>query len=330
MKTICIYPNSQSGYMSAAIVKNWFIERSDECNIVNLNSHYSNIEVTTKRIRGQENNIVKNTLYIRSWDYGDDLPDLSEYDKVIMVGVSFPKEKMADLYERYVTNFIWFYHHIPALKENDIQLISGIQNNEKAACVHVWDYFFSNDPTPEIVRLLGMYESNRYKGTDEEQKVLGFQYGAKQKIYSYEDAHEWLTMCIDHPEIINEIQNAGDEIYDYLCTEAKQTYKNAFPIELTEIVTPGNAAYEASYKFICVNKERFNPNDFGIDYHKDGYDGAASFWYKEGKWHFTLYNDNGQVDVSKIAKQYRGDGTQQESEMVVDTQTMLNIINQSS
>lgn len=316
MKTICIYPNSQSGYMSAAIVKHWLNQQ----------------EVPNKK--GESNN----TLDFLGWNYGNAIPDLSEYDKVIMAGVSFPKEKMADLYEGYVTNFIWFDHHIPALKENDIQLISGIQNNEKAACEHVWDYFFPNDPTPEIVRLLGMYDSNRHKGTDEKQKVLEFHYGARQAISNYDDAYKYLSEDILYnpedamgvPPHWFLIWGKGKPIYQYLFIEAKQIYKNAFPVELTEIVTPGNADYEASYKFLCLNKERFNPNDFGIDCHKDGYDGAASFWYKEGKWHFTLYNDNGQVDVSKIAKQYRGDGTRQEAEMAVDTQTMLNIINQSS
>lgn len=61
-------------------------------------------------------------------------------------------------------------------------------------------------------------------------------------------------------------------------------------------------------KFICINKERFNPINFGIDYHKDGYDGAACFHYADGMWNFSLYNDNGEVDCSQIAKQYGGGG----------------------
>ena len=36
---------------------------------------------------------------------------------------------------------------------------------------------------------------------------------------------------------------------------------------------------DKEYKFICINKENFNPINFGIDYHKDGYDGAACFHY---------------------------------------------------
>ena len=60
--------------------------------------------------------------------------------------------------------------------------------------------------------------------------------------------------------------------------------------------------------FICINRERFNPINFGIDYHKDGYDGAACFHFDGTHWCFSLYNDNGEVDCSQIAKQFGGGG----------------------
>ena len=66
--------------------------------------------------------------------------------------------------------------------------------------------------------------------------------------------------------------------------------------------------YPKQYKFICINKERFNPINFGIKYHDDGYDGAACFHYANGEWNFSLYNDNGKVDCSAICKQFGGGG----------------------
>ena len=65
------------------------------------------------------------------------------------------------------------------------------------------------------------------------------------------------------PNKVNDILSKGSAIYDYLCTEAKHIIKNAFPITLKEGTT--------NRKFLAVNKERFNPINFGIDYHKDGY-----------------------------------------------------------
>ena len=60
--------------------------------------------------------------------------------------------------------------------------------------------------------------------------------------------------------------------------------------------------------FVCINKERFNPINFGIDYHYEAYDGAACFHYANGKWNWSLYNNNGLVDCSVIAKQFGGGG----------------------
>jgi hypothetical protein len=161
---------------------------------------------------------------------------------------------------------------------------------------------------PEIVRLLGMYDSFRHKNTDEEQKVLEFQYGAMQCISSYEEAYEHLLYFISdkkhgESDTLNEIFSKGKSIYQYLCTEAKQVYKNGFEVQFN--IDLGHTCLD-TLKFICINKERFNPANFDIDYHKDGYDGCACFHYDGVNWKFSLYNDNGEVDCSVIAKQYEG------------------------
>lgn len=293
MKTVCIYHSIDlDGWMSAAIVKHWFNKQK---------RNYLNSKVF------KEVDVDFGTLDFIGYNYGQPIPDLSEYDKVIMCDISFPKDKMFELYTDLGTNIIWIEHHISAIKDVTERLggdlFEGIRDTKFAACELTWKYFFHHDEMPEIVRLLGRYDCFGHKGTEEEELVLGFQYGARQKISNYEEAHEWLTMCLDHPEICNEIQNAGDEIYKYLCTEAKQAYKNGFAISLPNITIP-----EEEYVFLCINKERFNPINFGIDYHKDGYDGAACFWYDKREWAFSLYNDNGEVDCSAIAKQYGGGG----------------------
>ena len=50
----------------------------------------------------------------------------------------------------------------------------------------------------------------------------------------------------------------------------------------------------------------------------DGQMSAACFWYQDNKWHFSLYNDNGLVDCSAIAKQYGGGGHQGAAGFIVD------------
>jgi|GEM_PF-1480532 len=328
MKTICIYHSVDlDGWMSAAIVKYWFNQK----------------EVPNKK--GEP----INTMDFIGWNYGDDIPDLSEYNKVIMCDISFPAEKMFELYTDYGTNFIWLDHHISAIKANlerlGADLITGITNDRFAACELTWKYFFPNETMPEIVRLLGMYDSFRHKGTDEEQKVLEFQYGARQAISNYEEAYNWLTKQINEPnDLLSQdtvtmlIWDKGEAIYEYLCTEAKQDYKKGFEIKLYSQKKSYNPTTEKdgsvsiynipeiSHKFIFFNKQRFNPVNFGIDYHKDGYDGAACFWYDGGHWAFSLYNDNGEVDCSQIAKQYGGGGHKGASGMVLNHEQFLSLI----
>jgi len=309
MKIICIYHSRDlDGWMSAAIVKHWF-------------------EETVNR-KGEED-IPVDSLDFIGYDYGQPIPDLNEYDKVIMCDVSFPPDKMEEVYDS--SEFIWIDHHKSAIEASKWinNTVDGLRDTNYAACELTWKYFFPDEEIPEIVRLLGRYDCFGHKGTDEEQKVLEFQYGARHYMNNYNDCYTWLTGNGTEESLVNAILDYGIPIYQYLCTEAKQIYSKAFEILLVENkedVTVG----EQVKKFLCVNQERFNPINFGIDYHKEGYDGFACFWLKDGKWMWSLYNDNGQVDCSLIAKQYGGGGHKGAAGFVCDRNTMLNIIKRIS
>lgn len=300
MKIVCVYHSIDlDGWMSAAIVKHWWL-----------------------------NNFKDDDISFIGYNYGQTIPDLSEYDKVVMCDISFPKEEMEKLFDKFESNFIWIDHHKSAINmmfiegERSIHPL-GLQQTDFAACELTWKYFFPNEAMPGIVRLLGRYDCFGHKGTDEEQTVLEFQYGARSCISNYEEAWEKLILSINADYVIPEILKNGKAIYSYLCTEAKQTYKNGFKISFRfspDIKEHFDLGFNdhVMYKFICINKERFNPINFGIDYHKDGYDGAACFHYDGKQWGFSLYNDNGEVDCSIIAKQYGGGGHKGASGFKID------------
>ena len=329
MKTVCVYHSIDlDGWMSAAIVKYWF-------NTIRINE--------TRKIVNSDGSLNEETIDFIGYNYGQPIPDLSEYDKVIMIDVSFPKEEMKKIYfdrrdnKTGKSNFIWIDHHISAIEDNtEINTkkveYKGLQDTNFAACELTWKYFFPNETMPEIVRLLGRYYCFGHKGTDEEQKVLEFQYGARQVIHDYETAYNWLCATEGFSErVVNEtlqeIFDKGKAIYKYLCTEAKQVYNNGFEINFFEhqSTIPDNGSYDSILrKFICINKERLNPINFGIDYHKDGYDGCACFdRTADGRWSFSLYNDNGEVDCSAIAKQFGGGGHKGDAEFVINDLTLI-------
>lgn len=311
MKTICIYHSIDlDGWMSAAIVKKWWLDMG-----LKAGHHPNNVWDWNRQSRVANPNITDNKdshyLIMLGFNYGDDLPDLSNYDKVIMCDISFPAYQMKLMNIQYESNFIWIDHHISAINDvNDMCNPEGLRNTKYAACELTWIYFFPNQEMPEIVRMLGRYDCFGHKGTDEEQEVLEFQYAARTVISNYKHAYYYLNSYLEgDTAVIEALPQDGSAIYQYLCTEAKQSYKNGFEINIKEIsFDDGSHKGIINRKFICINKERFNPINFGIDYHKEGYDGAACFHYANGMYNFSLYNDNGKVDCSVIAKQFGGGG----------------------
>lgn len=291
---ICIYHSRDlDGWMSAAIVKLWYERPND----------YFDARIGELKLIG--------------WDYGDPIPEIQDSNEtVVMVDVSWPKEEMEELQKH--RNLIWIDHHISAIKELDPFYLDGLRDNKFAACELTWVYFMKHEPMPELVRLLGRYDCFGHKGTDEETDVLRFQYGARMTIGNADDAYECLKMCLiegDHGLLMGILKETGRAIYGYLRTEAQQIYAQRFTIEFD------------GFYFAAVNRERFNPINFGIDYHQDKandiyyYDGFACFWYDGEKkvWTFSLYNDNGHVDCSEICKNRGGGGHKGAAGFVTDS-----------
>lgn len=308
MKTLCIYHSRDlDGWSSAAIVK--LAMRNNVSAIVDLDKG-------TTEIAPPEEAQDQGTLYFKGYDYGQPIPDISEYERVIMCDVSFPKEDMLKINKDLGgTYFIWIDHHQrqidiinPYLEEHGFPMDGLITEpgELRAACELTWDYFFGTDPMPELIRLLGRYDCFGHKGTDEELMVLQFQYGARGAMTCLNDVYEIL---IDEniEDIVSDIHMKGIGIYNYLCTDAEATYAKAFPMKFPNPKTNGKTIF-APLKFLAVNQERFNPINFGIDYHKDGYDGFACFWFKDGKWTFSLYNDNDSIDCAEICAIFGGGG----------------------
>jgi len=335
-KVICLYHSIDlDGWMSGAIVRKYYSN-------VNTNNNNTNKQYNFK-INGDLIGIPilnsHNEVNFVGWNYGDDIPNLDNYDKVIMCDISFPTDEMLKLANRFGTNFVWIDHHQNKIDEvnkclieqsnYEIEGLVTVSPEKYAACELTWMYFFPNEKMPEIVRLLGRYDCFGHKGTPEEQTVLEFQYGARQRISNHSEAYYTLQHSLEHRvttngDLMSEIYNDGVSIYKYLCIEAKSIYNRVFPIYFEEKPTD---YHNKVRKFLCVNQERFNPVNFGINYHKDSYDGFACFHItKGGSYAFSLYNDNGKVDCSIIAKQYGGGGHKGASGFILTPEQFNNLM----
>lgn len=235
------------------------------------------------------------------WDYGmpEPISEEVEGNEVILVDISLSEAFMTENRNR----ITWIDHHKSAIDKYEPLNLPGLRDASFAACELTWKFFFTDQEMPEIVRLLGRYDCFGHKGTDEELSVLQFQYAARLMITNPEEALNALENMVD--AAIKEWITIGAGIHSYLCVEAKQIYSRAFPVAFLVHESESKAL---AYQFLCVNQERFNPINFGIDYHKDGHNAFVCYWYQNGKWVFSVYNDNGEVDCSAICKMLGGGG----------------------
>jgi hypothetical protein len=174
----------------------------------------------------------------------------------------------------------------------------------ESACELTWKKYF-NTKIPKIVKYLSDYDSFRHVSYNKEdyQKVMNFQYGARTLISNINEAFVYLIENIKTDDIIDKILSIGENVYKYLKKEAEYIYSKSFEVDIYD------RHYDEQYKFLCVNNDRFNPINFGIDYTKDGYDGFLSFTLnKDMYYYFSIYSDKDNVDCSNIARHFNGGG----------------------
>ena len=154
-----------------------------------------------------------------------------------------------------------------------------------------------------LVAFLGAYNSFRHQSKEKVYSDLLFnvQYGARALMQSPEDCYSMLTSWEDG--MVSMLEDNGKAILMYLKVEAQSIYA-------------GHTAHEVSVhssrkrlQIASVNRSRFNPSSYGIDYHRDGYDVFMCYHrMKDGRWTVSLYNENGNFNVSEIARHMGGGG----------------------
>jgi oligoribonuclease NrnB/cAMP/cGMP phosphodiesterase (DHH superfamily) len=258
----------------------------------------------------------KMPIHFIGWDYGDPTPmyvDKTECvvykkkgqppyfirstDLVYILDISFPVKAMTELFNN-VGELTWIDHHKSAIEtmvefEED-HIINGIRDTKFAACELTWQYLFPEEEVPTIVHYLGRYDCFGHKGTGEEQRVLEFQYAARMKMRNMDDCYHYVFYEKNHNvAMVSRMLNDGEAIYKYLCTDAQNALKLSF-----------ERKFEGK-KFLCFNKERFNPKNFNIS--QEEYDGFICFWFNPTSgWNFSIYSDT--IDCSEVAVKCGGGG----------------------
>lgn len=280
--------------------------------------------------------IVKKALSIDGpiefigWDYGQPLPELELGRKVVMVDISFP---MGDMYKLAIgsRDLIWIDHHKSAIKDfhtwaggpkgHEFKAFlaretgGGGEYEKIAACELTWEYFYPDTPMPEIVRLLGSYDSFRHVGTPEEDKVFHYQYAARTYMSNIEECSRYLEAMRDQD--VDYWVKTGSAILQYEGRNAKAAYEHREDLELilskSEPIQRREAKADTvaptkKYKIAAVNAPRMNPKTYGINFHANGYDLFMAYTYSAKARLFTVSIYSEKEDCSVVAKAFGGGG----------------------
>lgn len=111
---------------------------------------------------------------LKGWAHNDPLPDVTDYDLVILVDITLPKEWM----EANASKLIWIDHHVATIKAMGNLKIDGLRQaencpkeDEVGACILTWKYFFPDIDIPLHIRYCGSYDifnkTGKYADWDE-------------------------------------------------------------------------------------------------------------------------------------------------------------------
>ena len=230
------------------------------------------------------------------WNYGENVPDLSQYDKVVLMDLSFPKADM----DANRSKLVWVDHHATAIKEND-PTIRGLRIDGIAACRLTYQWFYGSYAhskqdyldrivkEPYGVQLLGEYDVWRKDNPHTDPFQVGLQ---------AEKVPDWDSIFDDKRGYIDQIISNGEVIQQYLkVTNAQIAKGRGFDFQFEGL------------KFRVLNNARSNSITFA-DALDESHDGCMSYQWNGKSWNFSLYGVPGKpnVDLSVVAKKYGGGG----------------------
>lgn len=231
-------------------------------------------------------------------NYREQIQDLREFVSnkiVVMVDFSLSREDMITI-QRNAKYFIWIDHHKNVVEENEDLDLPGIRSYDyPAACVLTYYYFISSSITTGIT-FLSEYDSWHWH---DKPGALEYQYGLRTyDTDPVDDSTDMLWKNIIEKSDCENLISEGATILRYI---KKQ--------DVLSVRSRGFITEIDSYKALVVN----NPglSSFAWELVQDEYPDVEVFayfsWTKEA-WRISLRRGHGDVDVSAIARKFKGNG----------------------
>lgn len=255
------------------------------------------------------------------WNYGDEIPEVSEYEKIILTDICLPSEFMIENKSK----IIWIDHHETQILESEksgFSELPGIRLNGKAACELTWEYFFKTE-VPEFIKLIGAYDIWDHSSFSWDTEVLPLQYGLKTK---YGMANSYIKPVFN--QLINgfyaDVIYEGRVILEYLVKTWKSWCKN-YAFEVT---------VAGKYKGVCMLTPQFGSSIFQDQMGYDVF--VCANKGSDGKYHASLYTDQdlGEFSlggyVKSICKTGIGGGHKKAAGVVLTEEQFFELVTKNS
>jgi len=193
-------------------------------------------------------------------------------------------------------NVTWIDHHKTAIDfhRHLSDKIAGLRYDDKpSGCMAAWHYYFPNEPAPRVLELLDDYDIWEFKYGDDTRM---FQLGCRcYNTQPWADTWKgWLDYNESH-KLSEEVIRKGAAIKTYNDKEDYGRMKSwAFYVNHWGYRVISACGKLGSQVFDSVPK--------------DSYDIMAPFFFDGERWTFSLYTENPDIDVSKIAVEMGGGG----------------------
>jgi uncharacterized protein len=249
-------------------------------------------------------------------DYGEKPFENPNNEKVIICDMSFPMNIMVQIAKDSGWNLTWIDHHKSAIKDYKEFIGSGetfcnaVLEDGISACEGTWKYLFPDRPIPEVVKLLGEYDTWRNQDKEHwDNVVMPFQYYMRLRCSSPDTFPMYLFDDDDNGKrnIINQNIEVGKYILDY----QKQQNEKACKFCAFEMEFEGLRA-------ICLNSGGANSQLFASVYDESKHDIMIPFVFTGKHWTYSIYSTKPEIDCSVLAKKYGGGGHKGASGFKID------------
>jgi len=171
-------------------------------------------------------------------EYGDSIPwEKIQEAEVYIVDFSLqPWEDMERLLS--VANSVcWIDHHKSAIDEHQasrpVMAINGIRDVKKSACELCWEYFFTSEPAPRSIHLLGRYD---VWDLNADEDIMPFQMGMRLRDTA-PDQGIWDTLLGNADDCsIEDITRSGHTVIAYQTRQNKGLMRKSFVHEWQKLL----------------------------------------------------------------------------------------------